>query len=150
MALPSAFTRTPWAGEHSQAIARDPLAHCSLHCWGCNAAAASMGGFSNGFETVEDRLLDNAEQGTSGCRSVYLDRIEKDGTHSRLCEHSPQLPQGFTPVSNITFWPGMQLPAPSLQHAILLTSMCCGSLGLRNSRLSVRALMHISSISQAS
>ena len=40
------------------------------------------------------------------CRSVYMNRIETDGDHTRLCEHSPQLPQGFTPVSNITFWPG--------------------------------------------
>lgn len=39
-------------------------------------------------------------------RSVYMDRIESGGEHSRLCEHSPQLPQGFTPVDNITFWPG--------------------------------------------
>ena len=39
-------------------------------------------------------------------RSVYMDRIDSGGQHSRLCEHSPQLPQGFTPVDNITFWPG--------------------------------------------
>ncbi|BDA41933.1 probable peptidyl-glycine alpha-amidating monooxygenase [Coccomyxa sp. Obi] len=44
-------------------------------------------------------------------RSVYMDRIEKDGSHSRVCEHSPQLPQGFTPVSNITFLPGQVLEA---------------------------------------
>ena len=35
-----------------------------------------------------------------------MNRIETGGDHTRLCEHSPQLPQGFTPVSNITFWPG--------------------------------------------
>ena len=23
-----------------------------------------------------------------------------------MVEHSPQLPQGFTPASNVTFWPG--------------------------------------------
>ena len=44
-------------------------------------------------------------------RSVYMDRIEKDGSHNRVCEHSPQLPQGFTPVSNITFLPGQVLEA---------------------------------------
>ncbi len=46
-----------------------------------------------------------------GRRSVYMDRIEKDGSHSRVCEHSPQLPQGFTPVTNITFLPGQVLEA---------------------------------------
>ena len=35
-----------------------------------------------------------------------MDRIEAGGSHTRLAEHSPQLPQGFTPVSNLTFWPG--------------------------------------------
>lgn len=53
-----------------------------------------------------------------------MDRIESAGDHTRLCEHSPQLPQGFTPVQNITFWPGQPpshtcftLNAPqNLQH----------------------------------
>lgn len=40
-----------------------------------------------------------------------MDRIEKDGSHSRLAEHSPQLPQGFTPISNLTFLPGQVLEA---------------------------------------
>ena len=44
------------------------------------------------------------------CRSVYMDRIETGGEHTRLCEHSPQLPQGFTPVGNLTFWPGQHSP----------------------------------------
>jgi len=38
-----------------------------------------------------------------------MDRIETTGEHTRLCEHSPQLPQGFTPVGNLTFWPGQLL-----------------------------------------
>ena len=35
------------------------------------------------------------------CRSVYLDRMQHgDGVNpQRLCEHDPQLPQGFTPLS---------------------------------------------------
>ena len=40
-----------------------------------------------------------------------MDRIEADGSHTRLAEHSPQLPQGFTPISNLTFWPGARWKA---------------------------------------
>ena len=43
-----------------------------------------------------------------------MDRIETSGEHTRLCEHSPQLPQGFTPVGNLTFWPGQLLGMLSL------------------------------------
>ena len=43
-----------------------------------------------------------------------MDRVENDGSHTRLTEHSPQLPQGFTPVSNLTFWPGVALPRPTM------------------------------------
>ena len=48
---------------------------------------------------------------------VWLDRLE-GGTHERLVDHSPQLPQGFTPVSNITFWPGVS------RRAVVLHSFC--------------------------
>lgn len=41
-------------------------------------------------------------------RMVWLDRLEQ-GLEHRLVEYSPQLPQGFTPVDNITFWPGSRL-----------------------------------------
>ena len=49
------------------------------------------------------------------CRSVFLDRLETpqqalapddEFERIRLAEHSPQLPQGFTPIANLTFWPG--------------------------------------------
>eukprot|EP00884_Botryococcus_braunii_P000484 jgi/Botrbrau1/10436/Bobra.0133s0043.1 len=42
-------------------------------------------------------------------RSVYLDRLAEGGGMERLAEHSPQLPQGFTPLSGVTFWPGDRL-----------------------------------------
>lgn len=44
-------------------------------------------------------------------RSVYLDEVSKNKSLTRLVEHSPQLPQGFTPVSGLTFWPGQNLQA---------------------------------------
>ena len=59
-------------------------------------------------------------------RSVYMDRLENSGQHSRLCEHSPQLPQGFTPVDNITFWPGdkiLPFSPPSIEGMIGLVSI---------------------------
>ena len=58
-------------------------------------------------------------------RSVYMDRIESGGEHSRLCEHSPQLPQGFTPVDNITFWPGDKTLLTSLIDSYLPQHCCC-------------------------
>ena len=52
------------------------------------------------------------------------------GEMQRVVEHSPQLPQGFTPVSNVTFWPGVHLVLSllartfqaSAQHCCRLTS----------------------------
>ena len=32
-------------------------------------------------------------------------------SHRRIVEHDPQLPQGFTPASKVTFWPGQTLEA---------------------------------------
>ena len=45
------------------------------------------------------------------CRSVYMDELMNDGTRRRVVEHSPQLPQGFTPVTGTTFWPGQRVEA---------------------------------------
>ena len=40
-------------------------------------------------------------------RSVFMDRLEGAAdNHTRLVEHSPQLPQGFTPIGDLAFWPG--------------------------------------------
>lgn len=44
------------------------------------------------------------------CRSVYLDDISTQ-ERTRIVEHSPQLPQGFTAVTNTVFWPGQRLEA---------------------------------------
>ena len=36
-----------------------------------------------------------------------MDRLEGAAdNHTRLVEHSPQLPQGFTPIGDLAFWPG--------------------------------------------
>ncbi|KAK9800913.1 hypothetical protein WJX73_010392 [Symbiochloris irregularis] len=43
-------------------------------------------------------------------RSVWLDKLDGD-RKARMVEYSPQLPQGFTPVNNMTFWPGETLEA---------------------------------------
>lgn len=40
-----------------------------------------------------------------------MDEVLKDGNRQRVVEHSPQLPQGFTAVSKIIFWPGQRLEA---------------------------------------
>src|SRR5947209_4079502 len=46
------------------------------------------------------------------CRSVYLDRLHADNTAEQLCEHDPQLPQGFTALPDpLTFRPGDKLRA---------------------------------------
>ena len=42
---------------------------------------------------------------------MYLDEVLRDDGRRRVVEHSPQLPQGFTPVSQVTFWPGQRLEA---------------------------------------
>ena len=42
---------------------------------------------------------------------MYLDEVAANGSLTRLVEHSPQLPQGFNPVKNLTFWPGQNLQA---------------------------------------
>ena len=47
---------------------------------------------------------------TLQCRSVYLDQVS-EGQRRRVVEHSPQLPQGFTAVSQTVFWPGQTLEA---------------------------------------
>ena len=44
-------------------------------------------------------------------RSVYLDEVLTDDERQQVVEHSPQLPQGFTSVSNTVFWPGQKLEA---------------------------------------
>lgn len=58
-------------------------------------------------------------------RSVWLDRLEGSGTETRLVEYSPQLPQGFTPVGNITFWPGV--PAGCLHARMTCRLLACCS-----------------------
>ena len=42
---------------------------------------------------------------------MYLDEVLRNDSRRRVVEHSPQLPQGFTPVSQVTFWPGQRLEA---------------------------------------
>lgn len=40
-----------------------------------------------------------------------MDEVFASEERRRVVEHSPQLPQGFTPVSDIVFWPGQKLQA---------------------------------------
>jgi len=43
----------------------------------------------------------------AGGRSVFMNRLEGgEDTATRLVEHSPQLPQGFTPIGDLAIWPG--------------------------------------------
>ena len=42
-----------------------------------------------------------------------MDKLEGAvDNHTRLVEHSPQLPQGFTPIPDLEFWPGAPARKP--------------------------------------
>jgi len=40
-----------------------------------------------------------------------MDELTSSGGRQRMVEYSPQLPQGFTPVTGTTFWPGQRVEA---------------------------------------